>query len=242
MERVFRNKEQIVFISEINETIANAIRRYVNHIPIVAIDSVEIYKNDSPTYDETIAHRIGLVPLKPKDKSKRTGKMVLNLIGERVVYSGDLNGDFEVVYKNMPITILSKNQELSLVADVREGLGIEHTRFSPGVITYRNVVEIRFDKKFYEEIRENLNVFQNIEIKEKGNKIVLIDNKKKPIADFCEGLAERKGGRIEIEDLNKLIITVESFGQLNPDGIFIESIHVLKKDLSDLVKELDRVL
>ena len=33
------------FILKTNESLANAIRRSVNHIPIIAVDNVEIYKN-----------------------------------------------------------------------------------------------------------------------------------------------------------------------------------------------------
>ena len=64
MEIIERKENQITFRAEISDSLANAVRRYINQIPILAIDEVEIYKNDSPLYDETVAHRIGLIPLK----------------------------------------------------------------------------------------------------------------------------------------------------------------------------------
>ena len=38
---VHKRNNQIVFKAEIDETIANSIRRYLNEIPILAIDEVE---------------------------------------------------------------------------------------------------------------------------------------------------------------------------------------------------------
>ena len=64
MKTINKKNNQITFTANIDESLANAIRRYIDQIPILAVDEVEISKNDSPLYDETVAHRIGMVPLK----------------------------------------------------------------------------------------------------------------------------------------------------------------------------------
>ncbi len=64
MKIIKKSDDKLVFCTEISENLANALRRSVNSIPIMAIDSVEIAKNDSPLYDEALSHRIGLVPIK----------------------------------------------------------------------------------------------------------------------------------------------------------------------------------
>ena len=64
MKSIEKKENQITFGADIDESLANAIRRYISEIPILAVEEIEIYKNDSPLYDETIAHRIGLIPLK----------------------------------------------------------------------------------------------------------------------------------------------------------------------------------
>ena len=46
----------------------------------------------------------------------------------------------------IPITFLKKGQELNLVATTRIGKGSEHARFSPGLMFYRNIVDIKIDK------------------------------------------------------------------------------------------------
>ena len=56
-------------------SLANAIRRSVLEIPIMAIDNVEISKNDSALYDEIIAHRLGLIPIKTSKTIKQTGEV-----------------------------------------------------------------------------------------------------------------------------------------------------------------------
>jgi DNA-directed RNA polymerase alpha subunit len=55
MKKIEKNENQIIFTAGMNETIANSIRRYIGQIPVLAIDEVEISKNDSALYDETIA-------------------------------------------------------------------------------------------------------------------------------------------------------------------------------------------
>jgi len=68
MEIITKSPEKIVFIAKINESLANSIRRSVGLTSIMAIEELEILKNDSALYDETIAHRMGLIPIK-MDKS-----------------------------------------------------------------------------------------------------------------------------------------------------------------------------
>jgi len=238
MKKLEKTENQVVFTAEISETIANSIRRYVSQVPIAAIDEVEISRNDSALYDETIAHRLGLVPLKSK-KGKKQGKLKLELKKEGVIYSGDLKGDFEVVYEKIPITVLSDKQEVKLVVTTKTGKGSEHAKFSPGLMFYRFVSEIAIDKDFYEEIKK---VCPDAKMKEKGNKVIIIDDGKKEVADVCKGLIKKAGKKADIEEKNELVITVESFGQTSPENVFLSSIEVLKKDLSSLGKSFNKAI
>ena len=209
MEKINKKDNQIVFISEIEESLANAIRRYLNQIPILAIDEVEISKNDSPLYDETIAHRIGLIPLK-MDKltnEKTCVKFKLNEKKEGMVYSGELIGKVGIAYPKIPITSLKKDQELEIIAITKLGKGSDHSKFSPGLMFYRNVSEITMDKKFYDEVKK---VCPKIEIKEKGDKIIILDNEKKEVCEVCEGICEKGGEKIEIKPLKQLMIITRS--------------------------------
>lgn len=236
MKLIEKTKDQIVFAAEIEESIANTIRRYIGQIPVTAIDELEISRNDSPLYDETIAHRVGLIPLK-MDKSAEKRKLKMNIKREGTVYSGDMKGHPEPVYKNIPITTLDKGQELEFTASVRFGKGAEHAKFSPGVMFYRSSAEISMDKEFLEEIRK---VLPDAEIREKGNRIIILDNKKREIADVCEGIANKKRKKADVVSGKELIISLESFGQMDAKEIFNESMETLRKDLASAAKAIEK--
>lgn len=236
METIKTMENQIVFSAEIEDSLANAIRRYITQIPVLAIDEVEISKNDSALYDETLAHRIGLVPMKTgkNPSEKKEFKVELNS-KDPTVYSGEIKGDVKAVYDKIPLTILDKGQSVELKGVVRVGKGSEHSKFSPGFMTYRHICEIILDGEFRDEIKK---IFPDCEIKEKGGKIIVIDNQKQEVADLCEGLAEKAGKKAEVELKNGLIINLEGYGQIGVKDIFSGSIEALKKDLEAVGKGL----
>lgn len=230
MKLIDKNQEKIVFKAVIEESLANSIRRYVYHIPIIAIDDVEITKNDSALYDETIAHRLGLIPLKMDKKTK--GKLRLKAKKEGMVYSKELEGDVKVVYEDIPITLLNKGQELELEASVSLGRGYEHSKYSPGMMVYRNSMEIKHEKITESEIIASQEVI-NFAEKNSGDE---------SMADDLEGDYKKQGSKegILISPKEELIVTVESFGQISPENIFVESIEELKKDLHELSKHISK--
>lgn len=241
MKLLNKKENQITFTAEIDESLANAIRRYLNKIPIIAVDEVEISKNDSPLYDETIAHRIGLIPIK-MDKSineKKSHKMKLDTSKEGIVYSKELSGDLNVVYEKIPITNLNKNQELKLTATLITGKGNEHAKFSPGLMFYRNIVSMKIDKDCPKEV---IDICPQGILKSDNGKITISDISK---CDMCEACVEfcKKIGKdsISIIPTNELIITLESFGQLEVKEIFKKSIEELKKDLAHVSKQISKV-
>lgn len=100
MKTISKKNNQITFTAEVSESLANAVRRYIDQIPILAVDEVEISKNDSPLYDETVAHRIGMVPLK-MDKTideKSVEQLTLIAKKEGIIYSEEMKGRVSPVY------------------------------------------------------------------------------------------------------------------------------------------------
>ena len=252
IEKVKKTKEKISFtVRDADQAIVNAIRRSIFEIPVLAIDEVEFYKNDSALYDEMLAHRLGLVPLKaPKTFKvkedctckgegclKCTATLKLKAVGPVTNYSGDLKGKgCEVVFKDMPIVILAKDQELELSATACLGKALDHTKFSPGMIWFTSLPNIKLDKETetYIDIAE---VCPKKAIIIKGNKIEIDPLK----CDVCEACIEycnnknKKALDISFSDRD-FLFNVESFGQLEPEEIFLESIEALNCNLDEFEK------
>lgn len=237
MEIIDKKENQITFKAEISDSLANAIRRYINQIPVLAIDEVEIYKNDSPLYDETVAHRIGLIPLKMDKAVNEKTEMELKLTvkGEGMVHSGDLKGALGVVYDKIPITSLGEDGELQIVAYAKTGRGSEHSKFSPGLVYYRHIVELKMDVDLYDKLKEYL---PNNEIKKEGKSVIVLDDQKKEVSDICEEICREQGKKLEIIPKDELIITVESFGQIEVNEMLKRSISALEKDLELVSKKI----
>ena len=251
MELIKKTKEKIVFSAETNESMANAIRRSVNEIPILAVDEIEFFKNDSALYDEIIAHRIGLIPLKmeksvvsmekcsckEKGCSKCTVQLKLSAKGPCTVYSKSLKGGAEIVYDKMPIVLLTDGQEIELVAKARLGKGIEHVKFAPGIIYYRNRAKIEISKDC--DLCEECIKVCPAKILSKDKKISVKDEY---MCDLCEACVEagKKQGKecIKISPSGEILFFVESFGQIDAKEIFEEAVSTLNKNLDQLNKEL----
>ena len=237
MNIVKKTDEKIVFSTDISTNIANAVRRSVLRIPVLAIDEVEIDKNDSALYDETLAHRMGLVPLKMVKGLKEDSELKLKLSHKSpgYVYSEELKGDTEVAFGRIPLTLLTEGQEIKVTAIARMGVGVNHAKFSPGTLTYRVISEITLPSRYKEKIEE---LYPENKIKEKGDKITVVDDQEKTVIDYCEGLCAKGKDEFEVKDTKNLMVTIESFGQMSASDIFKNALDILKSDLKDLGKSL----
>lgn len=260
VELISKEPKLVFVIKGINYTIANAIRRMAEEVPVLAIDEVEISKNDSVLNDEVLAHRLGLIPLKSdktftlieectckgKGCAKCTASLTLKAKGLCTVYSKDFKGKVRVIYPNMPITVLEKDNEIELVAYARLGVGKKHTKFSPGLILYRAYP--LFDTK-----KADLDMIKAC-VDSCPKKVLGIDEKnsiikiKEPLScDLCEACVEeckkQSKDAISVKASDEdFIFTIESWGQLSNKEIFIEISDTLEKELKKLGKEIDKTV
>jgi len=144
---------------------ANALRRaMLAEVPAMAIEDVIIIENTSVLYDEVMAHRLGLIPLKtdldayvlPEDcdckselgcsKCRASFTVEAEAVEEPVmVYSSDLKPETDVtpVSGNIPIVKLGPRQRLKLELYARLGRGIEHAKWQPvAVSAYKYVPKV----------------------------------------------------------------------------------------------------
>lgn len=209
-------KGKLSFVTDMPVSLANAIRRSVLEIPTMAIDEVEIIKNDSALYDEIISHRLGLVPIKT-EKTVKEMKFKLKAIGPKIVYSSDIKPSVEVDYE-IPIVLLDNEQELEIVVEARVGKGIEHIKYSPGLVFFRHSLEPEILD--FVSIDENGKVsFHEGEIKEK--------------------LDEESINKIKkLKEINEIVFEIESWGQIKTKDIFIRAIAALEDNLDEFSKAL----
>ena len=230
MEIVSNSPEKIVLKIDVSYSLANAIRRSVEETLTLAIDEIEFFKNDSALYDEYLAHRLGLVPLKMDGKMgpKTSVELKLKKSGPCTVYSGDLIGSVKAAYKNMPLTILEKGQELELVATAKLSNGLEHAKYVPGLANYRNILEVKSSSQIDGIIQESKGA---IKAEKKGNKW-LCDLNETTIDEI------RALDKDSINETNELLFFVESFGQMDAKTILIKAVECLEDNLEEFTKKI----
>ncbi len=120
---------------------ANALRRIcLNGVPIFAIDTVDVIENSSAMMDESIAHRLGMIPLKTElSRFNEPDSRVLLVLdsGDKetseTVTSADLLSQDEVVKPSsnkISIAYLAPGQKIKVEAYARLGRGTEHAKWN----------------------------------------------------------------------------------------------------------------
>ena len=161
-----QSDDEIVFIVRDAEVpFINAIRRTAMvNVPKIAIEDVNIIRNDSAMFNEVLAHRLGLTPLVsdldaieglslPEDDDWdifENGIMFsLNEVGPKVVYSKDLissDSKIKPVYDTNPLVKLKEGEELNIEAVAKVGYGKEHAKWMPTTVcAYKQYPEITFN-------------------------------------------------------------------------------------------------
>ena len=234
METIIKTPEEISFITNMNISLANAIRRSVGEIPILAIVEADIYKNDSALYDEIIAHRLGLVSLKNqkmKDDQSIEMKMKVKGKGEGTVALASELGE-DVVYPDTPIVLLGEGQEIELVARAKVGKGNDHAKFMSGLAFYKHLPKIKISgegEKQTELVEIYPNVFEMFGEKIKVKNAVACDLDQEDMKNY-------PGVSIDFDD--KLVFAIESWGQIDAKEIFTEACKDLKKNISKVAKAI----
>ena len=161
-----QSDNEIVFIVRDAEVpFINAIRRCAMvNVPKIAIEDVNIIRNDSAMFNEVLAHRLGLTPLVsdldaleglplPEDdewEDFNSGILFsLNEVGPKVVYSKDLissDSKIKPVYETIPLVKLKEDEEIIIEASAKVGYGKEHAKWMPTTVcAYKQYPEITFN-------------------------------------------------------------------------------------------------
>jgi len=247
MKILEKTSEKLVFVSDLSESLANALRRASFEVPVLAIDEVEIYKNDSVLYDEVLALRLGLIPFKMskdmelkeecackgKGCSKCTTELKLVAKGPGVVYAKDFKGGIDPVHGDIPIVELADEQELELVATLRLGKGVDHTKYNPGLVYYRHVAEIESGK--CDDCKSAVEACPVKILKQEKGKIEFTDKYKCDMCEACVEACKREGKDcLKIVPGKEITFFIESWGQMKAEEILHQAAKAIKLNLKDL--------
>jgi len=255
-----------LIVEEAPLALVNAIRRIsIAEVPSMAIDYVYFIENNSPLYDEIIAHRLGLIPLtSEKALDKYAPPEVCRENEERpdcyarlyleveagdstkVVYSGDMVSDDEdvkPVYDKIPIVVLGPGQKIAFEARARLGRGKEHAKWSPvSVATHKYVpkIIINISKCKLPECRKCIEVCPKHVLVVKDSKVVVENELECTLCRQCVRVCPENAIKVSWKP-NTYIMYVESTGVLKPERIVLEAAKILREKAEKLLKELEAV-
>lgn len=252
------------YVSGVETKVANALRRVmVAEVPTMAIDDIVIVENTSPIRDESLAHRIGLIPLKTDFESYiprelcdchselGCGRCSVTLTleadapdGKRTVYSRELkSGDPDVVpvSDDIPIAKLARGQVVRLEAYARLGTGREHAKWQPiNVSAYKYAVVLKVNPKECDLCERCAKACPRQILRVEGTKLVLLDYEGCDLCQICSDACHKDALEVA-QEKDALIFTVESTGALPPEKIVGKAIEVLINKTKELMEQVSKL-
>ena len=257
LKMLSQDKEKCTFLLKgVDASYVNALRRtIIEEVPVMAIDEIEFRKNSSILYDEVIAHRMGLLPLKTDLKSymlpeecKCEGKgcnrcqlkLTLKSSKQGMVYASELKSKdpaVKPIYPDTPIVKLLKGQDLELEATAVLGKGKAHSKWAPGHVFYKNTAEIDISSKC-DGCDKCVEACPKTVLELKDNKASVIKDNLMDchLCLACQDICPQ--GAIRVNSGSDFIVTIESWGQLSLKEIISTASDILNQNLDELSKSL----
>ncbi|MBW2981650.1 DNA-directed RNA polymerase subunit D [Candidatus Woesearchaeota archaeon] len=228
----------------------NTIRRLmIEEVPTLAIEDVEFRDNSSALYDEIIAHRMGLIPIKTDLKSynlpgecsckgkgcaKCSLKMTLKAKSQGIVYAEEIKSKdtkCKPVHSKLPVVKLMKGQSIQAEITAVMGKGKKHMKWSPCFVWYRGWPEFIIGKNA--DLKACVD--QCPQLEQSGNNLKIKDITK--WNEAYEEICEKNGVNIQ-NSKTDFIFNLESWGQLDVKDIVKETVNIFQKKLEDFTKQL----
>jgi DNA-directed RNA polymerase subunit D len=245
-----RKKNKLVFLmKDSNEAFANTIRRLIiEEVPTLAVEDVEIRENSSALYDEMLALRLGLMPIKtdlksyrlPENEEEVTEKsasctLQITLKASKKGYvlakeakSTDPKCTF--VQEDMPAVKLLAKQKIDVHMTAVMGKGKNHTKWSPGTAFYRRAPVLKVGsvvdpEKLSEACTDGVFTIKGGKVT--INQEAIYDSK---LLTYYSDLD--KG--ITLEHSDDLVFTLESWGQLSHKEMLTTAADILVQKAEEL--------
>ena len=231
-----------LLIEGTDETFANTIRRMIiEEVPVLAVEDLEIRDNNSALYDEMLALRLGLTPIKTDlssynlpEECKCAGagcaqcqlKIELKSNKPGLVYAKDAKSSdpkCTFVYPKMPFVKLIKEQKIDMTMTAIMGKGKEHTKWTPALVYYKNepkltIGNVKNPEEIVKKSTDGVLVM-------KGNKLAVNEDNlyTSNLVEFYSEL----DNNIKLEYTGNIIFFIESWGQLTCKEILNKSVDLL---------------
>src|SRR3989344_9200770 len=238
-----QTKDNISFrIIGTNHVFVNTLRRLITEeVPTLAIEEVTFIKNSSALYDEMIALRLGLIPLKTDLKSYVFQEQAKNESDPRTflnfklktkgpinVYASDLQSQdpkVQPVHQKILIVKLLKDQELELEAKAVLGRGKQHSKFIPALAYYGYTSKVNVKNKDPSEFKEK---YPSVIFDKSGK----IDSKLINTSELIDACKNINNNIIEVTyEKDSFDFSLESWGQLEIKEIFKEAVSIFEEKL-----------
>lgn len=247
-----RSEMEIEMLVEgIKPALANSLRRImITEVPTMCIDDVEIYENSSSLYDEILAHRLGLIPLKTDlenyvlpENCSCAGEgcsscsliFILDREGPGTVHSGDLQSEDPRIFPvsdDIPIVKLAEGERIRMECKARLGAGIEHAKWQPGVISYKNLYRVEMTDNCPSDVVEKCTrgVFEL-----EDYQVIVKDTTRCNLCRVCLKVCPD----IKITtDEDSFVFMIESNGSLPADAIFLKAADILKTKAEEFAEKI----
>lgn len=263
-----QSDNEIIFVVRDAEVpFVNAIRRCAMvNVPKIAIEDVNIIRNDSAMFNEVLAHRLGLTPLVsdldaleglplPEDAEWddfNSGILFsLHEVGPKVVYSKDLissDSKIKPVYDTIPLVKLKEDEEIVIEASAKVGYGKEHAKWMPTTVcAYKQYPEITFNED--EEVDYDCALACPrgvLKSDRRSKKIKIVDDDDSPLkgvenCTMCKSCVRASAnGYINVGYReNDFIFRIETDGAMPPKEVLLKACDVLGEKAEKFIKFSD---
>lgn len=254
-----KTDEKVVFALEgSTPAFANALRRaMISEVPTLAIEWVEMQANSSILYDEIIAHRLAMIPLKfdpskfnTKADCKCEGKgctlcqvvFAVEKTGPGMLYSGDMKSSNKAVQPTspkFPIVELLKGHNVKFEAVAEIGTGAQHSKWQAANASYQFWPEVKLDGKADPaKLKKCVDSCPKGTLVLKGGTLEVKD----PIAcDLCMKCSEVCDEVKMAGNPTRFIFFVESVSGLPPEYIITKAAEIIGEKAEDFKKKVSKL-
>ena len=247
-------------VEDVRPGLMNALRRIIiAETPAMAIEEVVILENQSPIFDEIIAHRLGLVPLKTNyDQYVHPEECTCEGVGCHLCQAGftmeveapedgyiATTGDLKPqdpetipVSDKIPIAKLAKGQRIVVEAYARLGIGQDHAKWQPvSTMAYKMIPSVKVDTGKCDGCKECVTACFRKVFEMQNEKAVVVDELNCTLCNLCVETCDVKAITVTYDE-NGFFVTIESTGALPPEKIFEKSFDVIRKKYEELISLL----